>query len=52
MIDANIIMEVVNGGGFSALRGIKTLSISKKQTATAEVKPGSKKKYYTMYQIT
>ena len=37
--DANIIIAVVNGGEFSALSGLKTVSIAKKHPATAALKP-------------
>lgn len=37
--DAKIIMAVVNGGEFSARRGLKTVSMAKKQPATAALKP-------------
>ena len=39
--EANMIIAVVNGGEFSALRGLKTVSIAKKQPATAALKPES-----------
>jgi hypothetical protein len=37
--DANIIIAVVNGGEFSALRGLNTVSMAKKHPATAALKP-------------
>ena len=37
--EANIIMAVVNGGEFSARRGLSTVSIAKKQPATGALKP-------------
>lgn len=37
--DANIIMAVVNGGEFSARSGLNTVSMAKKQPATAALKP-------------
>lgn len=37
--DAKIIIAVVNGGEFSALRGLNTVSMAKKQPATAALKP-------------
>lgn len=37
--EANIIIAVVNGGEFSARSGLKTVSIAKKQPATAALKP-------------
>lgn len=37
--EANIIIAVVNGGEFSARRGLKTVSIAKKHPATAALKP-------------
>lgn len=37
--DANIIIAVVKGGEFSARRGLKTVSIAKKDPATAALKP-------------
>lgn len=41
--EANIIMAVVNGGEFSARRGLSTVSIAKKQPATAALKPEERK---------
>lgn len=41
--EANIIIAVVNGGEFSARRGLNTVSIAKKQPATAALNPGEKK---------
>lgn len=41
--EAKIIIAVVNGGEFSARRGLKTVSIAKKQPATAALKPEKKK---------
>lgn len=38
--EASIIIAVVNGGEFSARRGLNTVSIAKKQPATAALKPG------------
>lgn len=40
--DANMIIAVVNGGEFSARRGLKTVSIAKKLPATAALKPTRK----------
>lgn len=37
--DASIIIAVVNGGEFSARRGLNTVSIAKKLPATAALKP-------------
>lgn len=37
--EANIIIAVVNGGEFSARRGLKTVSMAKKQPATGALKP-------------
>ena len=37
--EANMIIAVVNGGEFSARRGLNTVSIAKKQPATAALKP-------------
>lgn len=37
--DASIIIAVVNGGEFSALSGLRTVSIAKKQPATAALNP-------------
>lgn len=37
--DANIIIAVVNGGEFSARRGLNTVSMAKKQPATAALNP-------------
>jgi len=42
MTEANIIIAVVNGGEFSALLDLNTVSIAKKQPATAALKPGRK----------
>lgn len=42
--EAKIIIAVVNGGEFSARRGLNTVSIAKKQPATAALKPGGEKK--------
>lgn len=42
--EAKIIIAVVNGGEFSARRGLKTVSIAKKQPATAALKPEDGKK--------
>lgn len=42
--EANIIIAVVNGGEFSARRGLNTVSMAKKQPATAALKPESKLK--------
>lgn len=42
--DANIIIAVVNGGEFSARRGLSTVSIAKKQPATAALNPETKVK--------
>jgi hypothetical protein len=39
MTDAKIIMAVVNGGEFSALSGLNTVSMAKKHPATAALKP-------------
>lgn len=36
-------MAVVNGGEFSARRGLSTVSIAKKQPATGALKPEEKK---------
>jgi len=36
-------MAVVNGGEFSARRGLSTVSIAKKQPATAALKPEERK---------
>lgn len=41
--EANIIMAVVNGGEFSARRGLSTVSIAKKQPATGALKPKQRK---------
>lgn len=41
--EAKIIIAVVNGGEFSAWRGLSTVSIAKKQPATAALKPRKKK---------
>ena len=40
MTEANIIIAVVKGGEFSARRGLNTVSMAKKQPATAALKPG------------
>lgn len=40
--EANIIIAVVNGGEFSARRGLNTVSMAKKQPATAALKPERK----------
>ena len=37
--EAKIIIAVVNGGEFSARRGLNTVSIAKKQPATAALNP-------------
>lgn len=37
--EANNIMAVVNGGEFSAWRGLNTVSMAKKQPATGALKP-------------
>lgn len=37
--EANIIIAVVNGGEFSARRGLKTVSMAKKHPATGALKP-------------
>jgi hypothetical protein len=37
--EANRIIAVVNGGEFSAWRGLNTVSIAKKQPATGALKP-------------
>lgn len=37
--EANRIIAVVNGGEFSAWRGLSTVSIAKKQPATGALKP-------------
>jgi len=37
--EAKIIIAVVNGGEFSALSGLKTVSMAKKHPATAALKP-------------
>lgn len=37
--EAKIIIAAVNGGEFSARRGLNTVSIAKKQPATAALKP-------------
>lgn len=42
--EANIIIAVVNGGEFSARRGLSTVSMAKKQPATAALKPEGEKK--------
>lgn len=42
--DARMIIAVINGGEFSARRGLKTVSIAKKQPATAALKPERRKK--------
>lgn len=41
--DANIIIAVVNGGEFSALSGLSTVSMAKKQPATAALNPENSK---------
>lgn len=40
--EANIIIAVVKGGEFSARRGLSTVSIAKKQPATAALNPEKK----------
>lgn len=42
--EVNIIIAVVNGGEFSARRGLNTVSIAKKQPATAALKPEGQKR--------
>lgn len=44
MTEANIIIAVVKGGEFSARRGLNTVSIAKKQPATAALKPGKRER--------
>lgn len=42
-------MAVVNGGEFSARRGLNTVSIAKKQPATAALKPEETKRSKPKY---
>lgn len=41
--EANMIIAVVKGGEFSARSGLKTVSIAKKEPATAALKPAEQK---------
>lgn len=49
--EAKIIIAVVNGGEFSARRGLNTVSIAKKQPATAALKPEKKGEQLTILSI-